>query len=449
MRKRTVGISRILASVLLVMVLVGRATPGLSAQTSEKGSGSENPGTTTLVSATSEGMQGNNFSGSPSISSDGQYVAFCSGADNLVPDDTNTFCDNDGDGVWDDNCWDIFVHDRQTGETTRVSVASDGTQADGTSSDPSISADGRHVAFRSYARNLVPGDSNPASDIFVHDRQTGETTRISLASNGTEANYDSRSSAISADGRFIAFVSWATNLVPGDTNDDWDVFVYDRHTQTMERVAVGEGYGQGGGGYALSISAEGRYVVYRGFVYDRQAKTQTSICGLDEDERDAVRMATLSADGRWIAYTDGQVYICDRQSGTITPVSVAPDGAPGNGPSGILGGQQGFSGSLSLSADGRWVVLSSQADNLLPGETFLGEGWAFNSALYVIGGVGITSFADDDRFTINFGAGYRFLATDWLAIHLDARDHVFNIDLLGKEKTAHNLELTTGITVFF
>ena len=87
--------------------------------------------------------------------------------------------------------------------------------------------------------------------------------------------------------------------------------------------------------------------------------------------------------------------------------------------------------------------------NLLPGETFLGEGWAFNSALYVIGGVGITSFADDDRFTINFGAGYRFLATDWLAIHLDARDHIFNIDLLGKEKTAHNLELTTGITVFF
>ena len=87
--------------------------------------------------------------------------------------------------------------------------------------------------------------------------------------------------------------------------------------------------------------------------------------------------------------------------------------------------------------------------NLLPGETFLGEGWAFNSALYVIGGVGITSFADDDRFTVNFGAGYRFLATDWLAIHLDARDHIFNIDLLGKEKTAHNLEMTTGITVFF
>lgn len=87
--------------------------------------------------------------------------------------------------------------------------------------------------------------------------------------------------------------------------------------------------------------------------------------------------------------------------------------------------------------------------NLLPGEAFIGKGWAFNTALYVIGGVGITSFADDDRFTVNFGAGYRFLATDWLAIHLDVRDHIFDIDLLGKAKTAHNLEFTGGITVFF
>jgi outer membrane beta-barrel protein len=87
--------------------------------------------------------------------------------------------------------------------------------------------------------------------------------------------------------------------------------------------------------------------------------------------------------------------------------------------------------------------------NLLPGEAFLGEGWAFNTALYVIGGVGITSFADDDRFTVNFGAGYRFLATDWLAVHLDVRDHIFDIDLLGKDKTTHNLELSTGVTVFF
>jgi outer membrane beta-barrel protein len=87
--------------------------------------------------------------------------------------------------------------------------------------------------------------------------------------------------------------------------------------------------------------------------------------------------------------------------------------------------------------------------NLFPGETFIGKNWAFNSALYVIGGVGNTSFAGDDRFTVNVGAGYRFLATDWLAFHFDVRDHIFKIDLLGDSKTAHNLETHGGVTVFF
>lgn len=87
--------------------------------------------------------------------------------------------------------------------------------------------------------------------------------------------------------------------------------------------------------------------------------------------------------------------------------------------------------------------------NLLPGEAFIGNSYAFNTALYVIGGVGITRFAGDDRFTINYGGGYRFLATDWFAIHFDVRDHIFKIDLLGEEKLAHNLETHGGITVFF
>ena len=87
--------------------------------------------------------------------------------------------------------------------------------------------------------------------------------------------------------------------------------------------------------------------------------------------------------------------------------------------------------------------------NLLPGEAFIGSKHAFNSALYVIAGVGSTEFANDSRFTLNFGAGYRFLATDWLALHVDVRDHVFSSDLLGTDKTTHNLEFTGGMTVFF
>ncbi len=87
--------------------------------------------------------------------------------------------------------------------------------------------------------------------------------------------------------------------------------------------------------------------------------------------------------------------------------------------------------------------------NLLPGEAFIGRNWAFRTALYVIAGAGSTTFAGDDRFTINFGAGYRFLATDWLALHIDVRDHIFDIDVLGYSKTTHNLETTAGLSVFF
>lgn len=87
--------------------------------------------------------------------------------------------------------------------------------------------------------------------------------------------------------------------------------------------------------------------------------------------------------------------------------------------------------------------------NILPGETFIGSRWAFNTALYVIGGIGSTEFADDDHFTINFGAGYRLLFNDWLAMHVDVRDHLFDSDIIGTEKTVHNIEFSAGFSVFF
>src|SRR5213078_1016671 len=119
---------------------------------------------------------------------------------------------------------DVFVRDRQTGMTERVSVASDGTQANNASSYPVLSADGRFVAFDSAATDLVAGDTNGVSDVFVHDRQTGTTERVSVASDGTEGNAASAGATLSADGRFVAFHSAATNLVAGDTNGTNDVF---------------------------------------------------------------------------------------------------------------------------------------------------------------------------------------------------------------------------------
>jgi LPXTG-site transpeptidase (sortase) family protein len=141
-------------------------------------------------------------------------VAFESPASNLVSGDTN------GDH-------DIFVHDRQTGMTTRVSVASDGTQANSYSYASSLSADGRYVAFSSDASNLVSGDTNGEFDIFVHDRRTGGTARVSLASDGSQGNGLSYAPSISADGRFVVFGSSASNLVSGDTNGVMDVFLHE------------------------------------------------------------------------------------------------------------------------------------------------------------------------------------------------------------------------------
>jgi len=151
-------------------------------------------------------------SDSPSISAGGRFVAFASEATNLVAGDTN-------------EVWDVFIRDRVARETERVSIGSRGAQADGNSWYPSISADGRFVAFTSGAANLVAGDTNGAADIFIRDRAKRKTERVSIGSRGAQADGGSWYPSISADGRFVAFESEATNLVAGDTNEVWDVFL--------------------------------------------------------------------------------------------------------------------------------------------------------------------------------------------------------------------------------
>jgi hypothetical protein len=124
--------------------------------------------------------------------------------------------------------------------TTRVSLATGGAQADSRSADASLSADGWRVAFNSLAGTLVTGDTNGVSDAFVHDRQTATTTRVSVATGGGQANGGSHGGTLSADGRFVAFSSTAINLVPGDSNFADDVFVHDRQTGTTMRVSVAQ-----------------------------------------------------------------------------------------------------------------------------------------------------------------------------------------------------------------
>src|SRR4028119_1476418 len=279
--------------------------------------------TITRVSVDSAGNQGNSFSGFPSISADGRFVAFSSGASNLVPGDTN-------------NTGDIFVRDRLTNTTTRVSVDSAGNQANSDSNSPSISADGRFVAFYSDASNIVPGDTNSNRDIFVRDRLTNTTTRVSLDSAGNQANNSSRDPSISADGRFVAFVSFASNLVPGDTNRDFDIFVRDTLTNTTIGVSVDSAVNQGNTySYSPSISADGRFVAFISNIYN-----PSNIMVAD-------------------ALEDTEIFVRDTLTNTTTRLSVDSAGNQGNG----------SSSDPSISADGRFVAFSSDASNIVPGDT--------------------------------------------------------------------------------
>jgi Tol biopolymer transport system component len=182
-------------------------------------------------------------------------VAFESTSNNLVSGDTN-------------EVKDLFVRDRQTGSTERVSVASDGTQADDScgysACSLSISSDGRFVAFHSMASNLVSGDTNGWTDVFVHDRQTGETTCVSTGINGAQGNNISENPFISADGRYVAFDSIASNLVLGDSVYYYDAFVHDRQTGVTTQVSINHD-GIEGNGYSQNpkISTNMQWVAFR------------------------------------------------------------------------------------------------------------------------------------------------------------------------------------------
>jgi PKD repeat protein len=333
---------------------------------------------TARVSVASDGTQANDSSYGPAVSADGRYVAFESYATNLVPDDTNMTAD-------------VFVHDRETGQTERVSVASDGTEGNGFSAWSSLSADGRYVAFCSSASNLVAGDTNGELDVFVYDRQTGETERVSIASDGTEGNGGSLKPSISADGWYVAFVSSATNLTAGDTNGVEDIFVHDRQTGQTDRVSVAsDGTEANGHSDWPSISGDGRHVTfisiasdlvagdmegtYDAFVHDRQTgETERVSVASDGTPSDGSSIVSvISADGRYVAFgsdasnlapgdtnNHADIFVRDRQSGRTWRVSVASDGTEGEDSSDVA----------AISADGRYVAWLSFASNLVVGDT--------------------------------------------------------------------------------
>jgi Tol biopolymer transport system component len=316
--------------------------------------------------AAARGEPANGGSFAASINGDGRYVAFDSAASNLVPDDHNA-------------ALDIFVRDRLTSKTQRVSVGPQGVEANERSYDPAISADGRYVAFTSWASNLIPGDTNNRPDVILHDRTAGVTELVG------GGNDESASPSISADGRYVAFLSYASNLVPGDVAGTWDAFVRDRANGTTERVNVSSDETPAVFSRRIdtkaTISAGGRYVAFSSdapnlvdgdtngtadvFVRDRVAGTTERVSlgpeGQQLNADNGIYGAAISADGRFVTFISGtHVFIRDRVGATTERVDVASDGT---------GANNGACCNQAISADGRYVAFMSFATNLVFGDT--------------------------------------------------------------------------------
>jgi cysteine-rich repeat protein len=339
--------------------------------------------TTERVSLGPGGAQAQSSGGevAPAISGDGSVVAFTSSASNLIAAGTDT-----------NNTRDIFVRDRTAGITSRVSVGPGGLQSNNSSWDSSVSSDGRIVAFWSYATNLLGAgnDTNSVQDVFVHDRTTGVTTRVSVGPGGLEADGPSDRPRLSGDGRFVAFRSTATNLLgPGnDTNGQRDVFVHDRQTGVTERVNIGNGGEQSNAtsGAGFAISADGRYVAFdtnatnlvlptspRPHVYvrDRWSGTTERVSVTpDALGNDDSYQPAISADGRVVAFVSTatnllgpgddtnnlpDIFVHDRYTGENQRANVGPGGVESNH----------TTTEPTISADGRFVAFMSRASNLL------------------------------------------------------------------------------------
>lgn len=377
------SISRRRSSTGMVIVCVAGLVvlAGSSLGTAQAASGrAAASSSTTLISVSSGGEQGVDYrSEALAVSASGRYVAFTSAASNLVPGDTN-------------ETWDVFVRDRWAATTARISESSAGVQANSSSYGLMMSPDGRYILFGSDATNLVRGDTNAAFDVYLWDRRSGLTSRVSLSDSGGQLNASTYGGAISADGRYVTFNTAASDVGGGrDANEASDVFVRDRVAGTTRRVSQSNGGGQANGASDSSaISADGQFVTFtseasnlvRGdangfadiFVWDRRTST-TSRVTRSADGRGTDNGSTLggiNSDGRYITFTSdasnlvagdtngfGDIFLWDRQTDTISRMSLTTAGGQSND----------YSYAPAINADGRYVAFSSYASNLVPTDT--------------------------------------------------------------------------------
>lgn len=340
--------------------------------------------TLSRISTTASGSEANATSLEPSISSNGKFVAFASDASNLVSSDTN-------------NKVDIFLKEIKTNKVIRVSVASDGVEANNGSSNPAVSRDGRYITFSSEASNLVDNDTNNTADIFVYDTKLHNIQRITKAHDQSELNGWSSSPEISANGRFITYFSLATNAVPGDDQDYADIFLFDTkyHTTTLISTSLNKGLANGNSGLSggPDVSDDGRFVVFESnasnlvpsdtngaindvFIRDTTANKTRLVSQTPEGNQgdSDSYWPTISGDGRRIAFGSQatnlitndtnnvwDIYVRDFKHNTIERVSVTSADQQTNGES----------HHPDISDNGRYVSYFSAADNIVSGDSNL------------------------------------------------------------------------------
>jgi len=306
----------------------------------------------------------------PALSGDGRFVAFDSDAAGLLEKSVPS------GHVWK-TVRQVYVFDRVDNTLTLVSVSSNGEPGNRESQRAAISTDGRIVAFESRASNLVPGDHNQRMDVFVHDRKTRRTTRVSVSSSGEQGSELSDHASLSGDGRFVAFTSRADNFLDDDDNRTSDVFVHDRNSGRTECVSV-DAARKAAGGFRARISADGNFVVYVGGptrrdpgqgsdrsgiqLRDLRAKTTRWIAAGD--------YPSVSADGRFVAYRrtdregvlpgpeDSGVFVHDVKAGVTTTIYYARNPA-----------RTSELGPTVISADGQRVAFASHQTSLVKGDT--------------------------------------------------------------------------------
>lgn len=317
----------------------------------------------------------------------------------------------------------LYLLDREAGEVTLLSAAPSGAAGDGWTEGSSLSADGAVIAFYSWAGNLAPGDANGVRDLYVRDMLAGSTERVSVASDGSQANDRSGSAdarpALSADGRYVAYFSAASNLVAGDRNGLDDIFLYDRRRGRTLRLSTAAGGGDPNGpSRHPALSADGRIVVFQSQATNLIAAAGPALPGVD------------------------QIYALDRESGAVELVSrsgARDSGAPGNGPS----------AAPVLSADGRFVAFVSAADNLVPGDgnqaadTFVHDRRTGLTERVSLSSAGVPANRDSSEPAIS--ADGRYVAFTSAASNLVSGDANHAADVfLHDRRTRHTIRLVDG-----